>query len=222
MNSKYFISLWAAVFVAILSLTSCDQTENPVNQNSPQTSYQDLYNQLQSALENSKSIEDLQQRKAVLYTEMKAWDWNISTSTRTASDLPFEKQKEFLQNTLSPQMLQWINRLQDSFVSNVNSISIEQIANDNTLKVTEKQMLVAILAGGDYLKKMIQTTQTRAASDCYAKYQRDCERALQTYAVSGTVGSLAGGLLGLAGATAVCALQLSWAEDDYNDCLAGK
>lgn len=222
MNSKYLISLLVAAFVAILSFTSCEQTESPVNQDPSQTSYQDLYNLFQNALENTKSIEDLQQRKKVLYTEMKVWDWNISTSTRTASDLSFEEQKAFLQNTLSPPMLQWVNRLQDSFVSNANSISVEQIANDNTLKATEKQMLVAILAGGDYLKEMVQTAQTRAASDCYGKYQRDCERALQTYAVSGTVGSLAGGLLGLAGATAVCALQLSWAEDDYNDCLAGK
>lgn len=222
MNSKYFISFLVAAFVAIISFTSCDQTENSVNQNSPQTSYQDLYNQFQSALENSKSIEDLQQRKTVLYAEMKVWDWSINTSTRAASELSFEEQKEYLQKTLSPQMSQWINRLQNSFVSNSNSISVEQIVNDNTLMANEKQMLVAILAGGNYLQKIIQTAQTRGASNCYAKYQKDCERALQTYAVSGTVGSLAGGLLGLAGATAVCALQLSWAEDDYNDCLAGK
>lgn len=222
MNNKYFISLLATAFVAIISFISCDQTENSVNPTPSQISYSDLYNQFQNALESTKPIEDLEQRKTALYAEIKAWDWNVNISTRAASDLSFEEQKEYLQKTLSPQMWQWVNRLQNSFVSDSNSISVEQIANDNTLMANEKQMLVAILAGGNYLQKMIQTTQTRGAADCYAQYQKDCERALQTYAVSGTVGSMAGGLLGLAGATAVCALQLSWAEDDYNDCLAGK
>lgn len=33
MNSKYFISLLATAFVSIISFTSCDQTDNPINQN---------------------------------------------------------------------------------------------------------------------------------------------------------------------------------------------
>lgn len=219
MNSKYFTAVLATVFVAVISFISCDQTENPVEHSPSQTSYQDLYNSFQRALKNTKSIEDFQQKKAAICTEMKAWNWNVTPSTRAISELSFEEQKEYLQQTLSTEMFNWVNRLQEHFTSNAQNISVEQIANDSALTTDEKQMLVAVLAGGDYLKEIVQTAQTRSAADCYSQYQKDCERALSIYAVSGTVGSLTGGLIGLAGASAVCALQLSWAEDDYNDCL---
>lgn len=218
MNSKFLIP-FLIVTIVIISFTSCNQTEIPANQSSLQTSYEDLYSLFQRALKNTEKIEDLQLKKEALYNEIKSWNWQVNASTKVISDLSFEEQLAYLQKTQSPQMLRWIERLQTSYTMPFSHISVEQITNDNTLSPAEKQVLIALLAGSDYLQTIIQTPQTKSDADCYAKYQKDCERALQIYAISGSAGAIAGGVVGLAGATAVCALQLKWAEDDYKECL---
>lgn len=218
MNLKNIAYLWVVVFISIITFANCTQTDN-FNEPETDRSYQDLYNQFQDALKSSELTTDLQQKKEILYEKMGKWNWQTNLLTKSTADMSVDEQKDYLQNTLSSQAWQWVEKLQHSFASNSNDISIEQITEDSLLTENEKLMLIAILSGGNYLQNQVMAAQTKSAADCYAQYQKDCERALEIYAISGSVGAISGGVIGLAGATAVCALQLKWAEDDYKDCL---
>ncbi|MBQ8672922.1 MAG: hypothetical protein IJ511_02540 [Bacteroides sp.] len=217
MNTKLFNLLTVSILTAFFCL-SCDNSENVEKMDV--VSCQDLYGQYQTVLVESESFGDLNEKKSFIASQIKDYDWNCVATTRSLLNLSEEEQQEELKTLLSPYTVKWIEKIENSFVSD-SRIMVEQISLDNVLTDDEKRILVTLLAGGDYLKSKIVKLNTRGAADCYAKYQSDCNRALQVYAISGSVGAISAGPVGLAAATAICALQLQWAEDDYNNCLKG-
>ena len=205
--------------IAVL-LTGCEQSENSSYLNE-ETLCDDLYNNYLQTMQNSESFTDPQAKKQYIYETMESYSWDYQEQTRIVNEMTLQEQAEWIKNTQPKHIQRWLTKLGDSFRPFAGDISVEQIANDDSLNLEEKKMLTAILAGGNYLKKICQNgIQTRAtATDCLNQYNKDCERALQTYAVAGSVGAISGGLLGLGAATALCAMQLKWVKDDYADCL---
>lgn len=219
MNKNLFIFI-VFLFAPVLSFLSCDNTSIP-EETTEKSSYEELYQQFQTALIKSSSASSVEAKTELINVNLKDFQWNYKAKTKGLDgidSLPIDEQKLELQKILSTRMMFWIEKLEESFTSNTQ-ITIEQIASDSILEENEKQLAILLLSGGDYLKSIISTTQTRGAAECYAQYQKDCDRALQMYAVTGSVGAITGGVVGLAGATAICALQLQWAEDDYKECL---
>ena len=219
MKFENIILICLVAIATVSSFVSCDQdSKDPVSADS-HSYYQQLYDRYQNALENGENLDQLNNRKEHICQELMDYDWRFAVSTKSATDMSEQEQREFLNGNLSSQVLNWLEKLERYFVSGEHPIAVEQIATDPFLTTDEKQMLVAVLSGGDYLLKSIQLVSTRSVIDCEEQYRKDCNRAMQTYAISGPVASVTGGVVGLVGATAVCGLQLYWAEQDYKDCL---
>lgn len=216
MKKNYFITALSIIFI----LVGCEQNENL----SPQyesDSYKELYDKYMQAFVYSENIDDLQGRKAYINEEIGSYSWDCTEQTRSTNDMTIEEQMNWIKNTQPAHIQAWITRLNNSFQLSANDISVEEISSDATLNENEKKMLTAILAGGNYLKRLcISGGLTRAtAADCKYQYDKDCKRALAMYAVTGTTGALTGGIVGLGAATVACAMQLTWAKQDYDKCM---